>query len=152
MQGSRHVTVNMATAHSLLLQVVGFEIKRDDVTSLRRLLDNDIADHVDKITEISDTASREWSIEKALHKMFGDWEGLCFELGDWKDTGTYILKGGPVDEAQTLLDDHIVKSQAMSASPFAKPFEDLLLPWEKKMTRLQVGGLHCLNYYHGDHI
>ncbi|GMH33280.1 hypothetical protein BSKO_01114 [Bryopsis sp. KO-2023] len=118
-------------------EVVGFEIKRDEVTSLRRLLDNDISEHVQKITELSDTASREWSIEKALHKMLGDWEGLQFELGDWKETGTYILKGGPLDEAQTLLDDHIVKSQAMTASPFAKPFEDMIVPWERKLTRLQ---------------
>lgn len=51
--------------------------------------------------------------------------------------GSYILKGGPVDEAQMLLDDHLVKVQAMMASPFAKPFEAELLPWERKLTRLQ---------------
>lgn len=37
---------------------MGFEIKRDEVTSLRRLLDHDIAAHLDKITEVSDQASR----------------------------------------------------------------------------------------------
>lgn len=67
--------------------MVGFEIKRDEVTSLRRLLDNDISDHIEKITELSDTASREWSIEKALHKMLEEWEGLSFEVAEWKDTG-----------------------------------------------------------------
>lgn len=25
--------------------------------------------------------------------MMGDWEGLAFELGSWKNTGTFILKG-----------------------------------------------------------
>lgn len=44
-----------------------------------------------------------------------------------------------MEEAQTLLDDHIVKSQAMAASPFAAPFEYVIVPWEKKLTRLQVG-------------
>lgn len=44
-----------------------------------------------QITELSDTASREWSIEKALDKMMTDWEGLAFELGPWKETGG---KGG----------------------------------------------------------
>ena len=92
-----------------------------------------------QITELSDAASREWSIEKALDKMMADWEGLAFELGPWKETGTFILKGGPVDEAQTLLDDHIIKSQAMTASPYAKPFLDRLVPWEKKLVRFQVG-------------
>jgi len=37
-----------------------------------------------------------------------------------------------------LLEDHIVKSQAMAASPFSKPFEDRLVPWEKKLQRFQV--------------
>lgn len=61
-------------------------------------------------------------------------------------SGTYILKGGPVDEAQALLDDHIVKSQAMTASPFAKPFEERLFPWERKLVRFQEiidGWLKC---------
>lgn len=53
-------------------------------------------------------------------------------------TGTFILKGGPVDEALGLLDDHIVKSQAMTASPFAKPFMERLQPWERKLVRFQV--------------
>ena len=120
-----------------LAELVGFEVKRDEVTSLKRLLDLDIASQLTKITELSDNASREWSIEKALDKMITDWQDLAFELGPWKETGTYILKGGPVDEAQMLLDDHIVKSQAMTASPFAKPFIERLAPWERKLVRFQ---------------
>ena len=45
-----------------------------------------------------------------------------------------------MDEALGLLDDHIVKSQAMTASPFAKPFIDRLQPWERKLVRFQVRG------------
>lgn len=52
--------------------------------------------------------------------------------------GTYILRGGPLDEAQTLLDDHIIKSRAMSASPFAKPFAADILPWVTRLTRLNA--------------
>jgi len=120
-----------------LADIVGFEIKRDEVTSLRRLLDHDIASHLQKVSEVSDQASREWSIEKALDKMATDWDGMAFELGPWKETGTFILKGGPVEDAQILLDDHIVKSQAMTSSPFAAPFMDRLGPWEKKLVRFQ---------------
>eukprot|EP00955_Chlamydomonas_euryale_P081102 363522-Chlamydomonas_euryale.AAC.7 len=39
----------------------------------------------------------------------------------YKDTGTYIVAG--TDEVQTILDDQIVKIQAMNASPFIKPFK-----------------------------
>jgi dynein heavy chain len=48
------------------------------------------------------------------------------------------VAGGPVEEAQMLLDDHVVKSQAMVASPFSKPFEERLVPWEGKLRRFQV--------------
>eukprot|EP00967_Tisochrysis_lutea_P098317 scaffold145100_cov14-Tisochrysis_lutea.AAC.1 len=40
-----------------LADIVGFEIKRDEVTSLRRLLDHDIASHLQKVSEVSDQAS-----------------------------------------------------------------------------------------------
>jgi hypothetical protein len=49
-----------------------------------------------------------------------------------------VSAGGPVEEAQVLLEDHIVKSQAMAASPFSKPFEDRLVPWEQRLQRFQV--------------
>ena len=39
----------------------------------------------------------------------------------YKDTGTFIIGG--TDEVQTILDDQIVKIQAMNASPFVKPFK-----------------------------
>ena len=70
--------------------------------------------------------------------MHADWQELNFELAEWKATGTHILRGGPLDEAQTLLDDHIIKSRAMSASPYAKPFAADILPWVTRLTRLNA--------------
>ena len=42
------------------------------------------------IEEISEHASREWSIEKALDKMHADWAELTFELAEWKATGMLL--------------------------------------------------------------
>lgn len=55
----------------VLATITGFEIKKDEFTTLKILLDNDIMDYLEKIVELSDRASREWSIEKALDKMQG---------------------------------------------------------------------------------
>jgi len=117
-------------------EITPIEINKD-THNLASLIQYRVHEHVEALTEISDFASREWSFEKTLHNMQKAWEGLCFELNDWKSTGTYILKGGPVDEAQALLDDHIIKTQAMRASPFAKEFENETGPWEQTLTRLQ---------------
>lgn len=121
--------------------LVGFDIKPQETklgTLAKRLEDVEVEDPVSKMIEISDRASREFAVEKQLHKMKADWESLSLELAEYDRTGTFILKGGPVDEAQMLLDDHIVKSQAMMSSPFARPHMDELRPWEAKLSRLQA--------------
>lgn len=69
--------------------------------------------------------------------MQSEWSGVQFELLPWKNTGGFILKGGSVDEAQVLLDDHLIKAQAMLSSPFARPFVDRIDAWDRKLNRMQ---------------
>ena len=47
----------------------------------------------------------------------------------YMDEGTYMLTS--VDEIQLLLDDQIVKTQAMQQSRFIEPFRDRATAWEK---------------------
>ena len=54
--------------------------------------------------------------------MQEDWEPVMFNTSKYKDTGLTILSA--VDDIQTILDDHIVKTQTMKGSPFIKPFEE----------------------------
>ena len=54
--------------------------------------------------------------------MQEDWEPVMFNTSKYKETGLTILSA--VDDIQTILDDHIVKTQTMKGSPFIKPFEE----------------------------
>ena len=59
--------------------------------------------HQEEINEISDCASREQKLEDAIHKMRDEWRSIQFELQEFRDSETYVLKGAePIWE---LLDE-----------------------------------------------
>ena len=122
-----------------IVDVVGYELRADDHTTLKKLIEKplEVNRHLERLAEVSDNASREWSMEKTLDDMLAKWGGVRFGLKEWKETGTCIMEGAPIDDAQALLDEHIIKTQAMRSSPFAKPFVDRTGPWEARLQRLQ---------------
>ncbi|RUS89800.1 hypothetical protein EGW08_002412, partial [Elysia chlorotica] len=115
--------------------IVGFDIRPKEDTSLAVMLEHGLHKHLAKLEEIGASAAKEYSLEKALTKMKGDWKDLCFELVPYRDTGVCILSA--LDDIQALLDDNIVKAQTMRGSPFIKPFEQEMREWEEKLLLMQ---------------
>ena len=115
--------------------IVGFDIKPQDDTSLYHFLEYGLAKHLEKLEDIGAAAAKEYSLEKAMEKMKFEWKDMCFEFVPYRDTGISILSS--VDEIQVLLDDHIIKAQTMRGSPFIKPFEQEMKEWEEKLVSMQ---------------
>eukprot|EP00798_Chlamydomonas_sp_ICE-L_P021154 gene21154-28043_t len=110
-------------------QKMGNKVVPGEELTLSGLLKGNILKHLDGLQDISDGASREHSLEKSLDRMQQEWNNVHFELSPWKNTGSFILKGSSVEEAQVLLDDHTIKSQAMASSPAAAPFAERIEQW-----------------------
>ena len=117
-------------------QVIGFRFQPDEATTLSSVLEKNIAVHIDKLETISAMATKEYSFEKALQKMYGEWANVEFVTTAYRDTGTYIMAS--VEDIQTLLEDHIVKTQTMKGSPFIKAFEEETTEWDAKLINMAV--------------
>ncbi|TPX70976.1 hypothetical protein CcCBS67573_g06369 [Chytriomyces confervae] len=116
-------------------QVVGFRFQPDESTSLNFVLERNLSEYMDQLERISSVATKEYSFEKALQKMYSEWQAVELGTIDYRDTGTQILCS--LDEIQTLLDDHIVKTQTMRGSPFIKSFEEEAKSWEERLVTIQ---------------
>lgn len=85
---------------------------------------------------ISVSATRELALQELLAKMIHEWDNVLFSTMPFKDSGVTILT--QLDDIEALLEEHIVKMQAMRGSAFVKPIEnevklfyDLLLRMQK---------------------
>nr|XP_008166211.1 dynein axonemal heavy chain 12 isoform X1 [Chrysemys picta bellii] len=115
--------------------IIGYDLTPDSGTTLRKVLKQNLAPYLEQFETISVGASKEFSLEKAMHAMMEIWESVSFHTSIYRETGVSILSA--VDEIQTVLDDQIVKTQTMRGSPFIKPFEKEIKEWEDRLIRIQ---------------
>ncbi|KAM4651998.1 dynein axonemal heavy chain 12 [Discoglossus pictus] len=116
-------------------EIVAYDLTPNTGTTLRKVLKQNLTPYLEKFEQISAGATKEFSLEKAMHNMEDLWETIFFNTSPYRETGISILSA--VDEIQTTLDDQIIKTQTMRGSPFIKPFETQIKQWEERLIRIQ---------------
>jgi dynein heavy chain len=115
--------------------ITGLDIERNEGMSLFDLTPFHLEHYTDQIEETCVTAVKEFSLEKALINMEAEWDSINFTCKSYRETGTYILS--EIDEVQQLLDDQVVKIQAMRSSRFIRPFASRASAWEKLLRNIE---------------
>lgn len=108
-----------------IASIIDIPIKFDADLTLGKILDMNLDRYIDQFEDISENATKENNLEKAMDRMEKEWSDLAFTINLYKDTGTYVLAS--VDEIQLLLDDHIMKAITIRNAPQIKPFEPRIL-------------------------
>lgn len=115
--------------------VTGLHIPREETLNMTTIMEIGLQHCVKEIEDICVSASKEYSLQIALNKMESEWTEMIFNTKEYRTTGTRILSG--IDEIQQLLDDQIVKTQAMKGSRYIKPFLEQITIWEATLISMQ---------------
>ncbi|CAD8148668.1 unnamed protein product [Paramecium octaurelia] len=103
--------------------------------SLNTLLEKGVMDLKEEIREISETASKQSSFERSINKMKSEWKNIKFELIQFRDTDTHILKS--VEPILDKLDEDITKMMSIASSPFVAFLLQEVNSWKAQLFRAQ---------------
>nr|XP_033342927.1 dynein heavy chain 12, axonemal isoform X1 [Megalopta genalis]XP_033342928.1 dynein heavy chain 12, axonemal isoform X2 [Megalopta genalis] len=115
--------------------VAGFDLTPNAGTTFRKIINMNLMEDLEKYEMISTSASKELMLEESLAKMITEWDDIVFTTVSYKDTGVNILT--QLDDIQALLEEQIVKVQAMRGSAFVKLIEEQVKNFYMLLLRIQ---------------
>ncbi|XP_062562978.1 dynein axonemal heavy chain 3 isoform X3 [Armigeres subalbatus] len=114
---------------------LGQEVNPAVQNSLGLMVDIDVMKIQSRLEEISNAAGKEYELNIQLVNMQEEWVDVKFVCVQYRDSDMSILSS--VDDIQTLLDDHILKAQAMRGSPYIAALGTKANNWEDKLISMQ---------------
>jgi dynein heavy chain len=113
---------------NMVMELTGKELQVESETfMLQEIIDAQIHEWVDDISDICESADKQLIIESKLRDMTAQWEGMFFDFGTWK-TRDYpcILVGAKVGETQEALEESMMNLNTMNAQRHSNPFKEEL--------------------------
>ncbi|KAL7306450.1 hypothetical protein TKK_0001865 [Trichogramma kaykai] len=116
--------------------IAGFDLTPNAGTTMRKIIGMHLNDNMELYEQISVGATKELGLKEQLEKMEIEWDDVFFSTSPFKDSKVTILTG--IDDVQAMLEEHIVKVQAMRGSAFVKPIADVVKEFYELLLRIQM--------------
>ncbi|CAB0032367.1 unnamed protein product [Trichogramma brassicae] len=116
--------------------IAGFDLTPNAGTTMRKIIGMNLSDNMELYEQISVGATKELGLKEQLEKMEIEWNDVFFSTMPFKDSKVTILTG--IDDVQAMLEEHIVKVQAMRGSAFVKPIADVVKEFYELLLRIQM--------------
>ncbi|CAF1493626.1 unnamed protein product [Rotaria magnacalcarata] len=109
-----------------------FDYKSNQFT-LEEILSLHFEDNIQLITEISENASKEYSIERMLEKIVQIWNEMTFETTMHKAN---VFKIKAPDEIIQYVEEHTAQISTIKGARYVKPFQREIDYWEKSIAQI----------------
>ncbi|KAL6447918.1 hypothetical protein ACFW04_000175 [Cataglyphis niger] len=115
--------------------ICNFDLTPNAGTTLKKMIDMNLMDNIDKYEAISLGAYKELRLQQELAKMIEEWEPISFEMSTDAAFGAVTFKY--IDDIEALLGEHLIKVEEMKASHFVKPILSDLIDFFALLIRIQ---------------
>ncbi|CAF2418248.1 unnamed protein product [Rotaria sp. Silwood2] len=109
-----------------------FEYKSNKFT-LEQILDLHFEENIQLITEISENASKEYSIERILERIVQIWNDMNFQTTIHKSN---VFKIKAPDEIIQYVEEHTAQISTIKGTRHVKPFQTEVDYWEKSIAQI----------------
>jgi dynein heavy chain len=114
-------------------EVIGKAINKEDDFNLGKLMEENIFDFKEEISNISSQASSEMALEEMLNKLIKLWNDTEFQIQPYRDYKDVFLLIG-IEEIQTQLEDSQVTIATIKGSRHMGPIKNEVERWDKQLS------------------
>lgn len=120
-------------------KVAGFDITPNAGTTLRKIIEIDLAPNIDKYEQISFAATKERELLENLEKMLQEWTDVNFTTADHKEMKIITQ----MEDIEVVADDHIIKVINMLNSIYVKPYDNEVKDFYNKLLEISKTIQEC---------